>query len=300
MFRRPSILALLAVLVTAGLVRAADAPAKPTLRGFKITTEGGVEGKQTVEFGPDGRPLDGSAMPATTRIGNGRPLPPGGALPAPGGEAPATTSGAGRELFTADGRRLPFLAGPTLRESSGTAEFKAGGGVKEVDGNVDFSAALKKMTKSSNLLEERYDKTMAPLNLDPRYSRENLVTFDSWRGKYDTYGRKKAEIDLADTLGAEVRPKDTIEVKSVELPSSPWSRRTADIKGLDGRLTTEKVSRYDVKPVTFPAPVAKSIDQLSMQDINRYQFRRNRSDEPGLDRVRPGSDKVDKTGSGGK
>jgi len=46
--------------------------------------------------------------------------------------------------------------------------------------------------------------------------------------------------------------------------------------------------------------VSKSIDQLSMQDINRYQFRRNRSDEPGLDRVRPGSDKVDKTGSGGK
>ena len=96
MLRRPSILALLAVLVTAGLVRAADAPAKPTLRGFKITTEGGVEGKQTVEFGPDGRPLDGPAMPATTRIGNGRPLPPGGALPAPVGEAPATTSGAGQ------------------------------------------------------------------------------------------------------------------------------------------------------------------------------------------------------------
>lgn len=299
MFWRTSSLALLAVLAT-GVVRAADAPAKPTLRGFRVTTEGGVEGKQSVEYGPDGRPLDGSVIPAAPRLPDGRPLPPGPVGPAPATSAAPAKEGAGKELYTADGRRLPFLAGPTLRQSTGTAEFKANGGVKEVDGSVDFSAALKKMTKSSGLMEERYDKTMAPLTKDPRYDRANLVTFDSWHGKYDTYGRKKAEVDLTDTLGAEVRPKDTVEVKSVELPSSPWSRRTADVKGLDERLTTEKVSRYDVKPLSFAGPVSKSIDQLSMQDINRYQFRRNRSDDPGLDRVRPGSEKVDKTGSGGK
>lgn len=287
MFWRTSSLALLAVL-TAGVVRAADAPAKPTLRGFRVTTEGGVEGKQTVEYGPDGRPLDGSVIPSAPRPASERPLPtsPGTAptttvtAPVP---SPAT---ANPGMTTPDGRKLPF----TLE----------GTGRKEVDGSVDFSAALKKMTKSSGLLEERYDKEMAPLTKDPRYDRANLVTFDSWHGKYDTYGRKKAEVDLTDTLGAEVRPKDTVEVKSVELPSSPWSRRTADVKGLDGRLTTEKVSRYDVKPLPFASPVSKSIDQLSMQDINRYQFRRNRSDDPGLDRVRPGSEKVDKTGSGGK
>ncbi len=287
MFWRTSSLALLTVLAAGGS-RAAEAPPKPTLRGFKVTTEGGVEGKQVVEYGPDGRPLDASAMPATTRVGNGRPLPPGATLGPPPGTSgqPAPAPAVSKGMTTPDGRQLPFSL--------------EGTGRKEVDGNVDFSAALKRMTKSSGLLEERYEKEMAPINLDPRYSRENLVTFDSWRGKYDTYGRKKAEIDLTDTLGAELRPKDTIEVKSVEMPSSPWSRRTADVKGLDGRLTTEKVSRYDVKPIAFPSPAPKSIDQLSMQDINRYQFRRNRSDEPGLDRVRPGSDKVDKTGSGGK
>lgn len=284
MFRRTSSLALLAVLAT-GVVRAADAPAKPTLRGFRVTTEGGVEGKQSVEYGPDGRPLDGSVIPSVPRPGAERPLPapPGtGSSTGPSVAPPSVKQG----MTTPDGRQLPF----TLE----------GTGRKEVDGSVDFSAALKKMTKSSGLMEERYDKTMAPLTKDPRYDRANLVTFDSWHGKYDTYGRKKAEVDLTDTLGAEVRPKDTVEVKSVELPSSPWSRRTAELKGLDERLTTEKVSRYDVKPLPFAGPVSKSIDQLSMQDINRYQFRRNRSDDPGLDRVRPGSEKVDKTGSGGK
>lgn len=284
MFWRTSSLALLAVL-TAGVADAADAPAKPVLKGFRVTTEGGVEGKQTVEYGPDGRPLGGSVIPSSPRPDLERPAPmPTAVAPTTSSAKTPTTANPG--LTTADGRKLPF----TLE----------GSGRKEVDGAVDFSAALKKMARSSGLMEERYDKTMAPLTKDPRYDRSNLVTFDSWHGKYDTYGRKKAEVDLTDTLGAEVRPKDTVEVKSVEMPSSPWSRRTADVKGLDGRLTTEKVSRYDVKPVAFPSPVSKSIDQLSMQDINRYQFRRNRSDDPGLDRVRPGSDKVDKTGSGVK
>ena len=43
-------------------------------------------------------------------------------------------------------------------------------------------------------------------------------------------------------------------------------------------------------------PLPKSVEQLSMQDINRYQFRRNRSDEPGLPAVKPGSDAVKTTG----
>lgn len=286
MFWRTSSLALLAVL-TAGVLRAADAPAKPTLRGFRVTTEGGVEGKQTVEYGPDGRPLDGSVIPSVPRpVGERPPNVSPGAAPSKGpatAEAPTVVK---QGLTTPDGRQLPFTLEGSAR--------------KDVDGSVDFSAALKKMTKSSGLMEERYDKTMAPLTKDPRYNRENLVTFDSWHGKYDTYGRKKAELDLTDTLGAEVRPKDTVEIKSIELPSNPWSRRPAEVNGLDGRLTTEKASRYDVKPMAFAGPVSKSIDQLSMQDINRYQFRRNRSDDPGLDRVRPGSEKVDKTGSGVK
>ena len=36
--------------------------------------------------------------------------------------------------------------------------------------------------------------------------------------------------------------------------------------------------------------------QLSMQDINRYQFRRNRSSDPGLPVVKPGSDDVQTKG----
>jgi len=40
------------------------------------------------------------------------------------------------------------------------------------------------------------------------------------------------------------------------------------------------------------------LQELSMQDINRYQFRRNRSDEPGLPFVRPGSDQVQTLKSG--
>ena len=43
----------------------------------------------------------------------------------------------------------------------------------------------------------------------------------------------------------------------------------------------------------------KSVEQISMQDINRYQFRRNRSTEPGLPVVPVGTDKVKTKGSEG-
>jgi hypothetical protein len=46
------------------------------------------------------------------------------------------------------------------------------------------------------------------------------VTLDTWHGRYDTLGRKKADVELTDGLGAEVRPKDTIEVKSVARTNS--------------------------------------------------------------------------------
>jgi hypothetical protein len=108
------------------------------------------------------------------------------------------------------------------------------------------------------------------------------------------YGRKKAEVEVADTFDrGELKGKNLIEVKSIEQEPAEWSGKVASVQGIDNRLTTEKNSRYDVVP-SSPSDrvISKTVDQLSMQDINRYQFRRNRSDVPGLPVVKPGSDEV--------
>jgi hypothetical protein len=148
-------------------------------------------------------------------------------------------------------------------------------------------------------MEQRFETGNAPIGKEQVYNRNNLVTLDTWHGRYDTLGRKKADIDLADGLGAEVRPKDTIEVKSVARKDATANGAKAEIQAWEQRMGVVSDDRYagvksDWQGRLNPSP--KTVEQLSMQDINRYQFRRNRSDEPGLPAVKPGSDAVKTTG----
>ncbi len=256
--------------------------------GYTVTAEGGIEGKQVIRYDADGKPIEGN-VPLPMSKASRAIQPPAGEVVPKSTEKAANVSPAAPDsaMKTKDGRKLPFAL--------------EGGGVKRVDNDVDFDSSLKKVSKTSNLIEKRFETSQAPIGKDMVYSRENLLTLDTWHGKYDTIGRRRSDIKLEDTLGATVRPKDTIEVKSIEKVSSSVTMTQAEIKGIDGRMTTERNSSYEVKGQSAADRLApKSIDQLSMQDINRYQFRRNRSDEPGMPFVKPGSDQVQTKGSGGK
>ena len=277
------VLLTLAVLTAEGAQR----PAGGIKAGVVITAEGGLEGTQVYKYDAEGRPLDGT--PAKARTTNPLPRPANGATavaPAPAPAASAAPKG-DQTIRTADGRTVPFSM-----QGEGTG--------KGVDGAVDVNAGLKRASKASGLMEQRFEAGTAPIGKDQLYDRNNLVTLDTWHGRYDTLGRKKADVELTDGLGAAVRPKDTIEVKSVARTSSTVNGAKAEIQAWEERMGVVSDDRYvgvksDWQGRLNPGP--KSIDQLSMQDINRYQFRRNRSDEPGLPAVKPGSEAVRNTGA---
>ena len=292
---RPSTIAFL-VACASGWVCLAAAE-KPKVSGYTVTAEGGVEGTQVIRYDAEGRPIDPSApLAPKTTVGGTRPAErPAAATAAGAGSSRVESTGGGpQDLVSADGRRLNGFS------MSGKSPFSNGN--KEVDPNVDVNSALKNAAKGSNLIEKRYDTKTAELGGDRPYSRENLVTMDTWSGKFDTFGRKKAELDLLDTFDrGNAQDKNLIEVKSVERPTSPWARRTADVAGWDERLTTESNSRYNVAPLmAADRAKPKSVDQISMQDINRYQFRRNRSTDAGLPVVPVGTEQVKTKGSEGK
>lgn len=275
----------LAVLTAEGAQR----PAGGVKAGVVITAEGGLEGTQVYRYDADGKPMEGT--PAKSRTSNPLPRPPSGSLSAP---APAPSASAApkvdQTIRTEDGRPVPFVL-----QGEGT-----GKGAKDEKGAVDFNAGLKRATKGSGLLDQRFDAGMAPIGKDQVYDRNNLVTLDTWHGRYDTIGRKKADIELTDTLGAEVRTKDTIAVKSVARTNASVNGAKAEIQAWEERMGVVSNDRYagvksDWQGRLNPSP--KTVEQLSMQDINRYQFRRNRSDEPGLPAVKPGSDAVRNTGA---
>ena len=269
---------------------AAERPPGGIKAGVVITAEGGIEGTQVYRYDADGRPLDGT--PAKSRApASGRPLGFIGKAPvdsAPqSAPAPAAKSAAPQQsIKTADGRTVPFSV--------------SGQGIgKSVDDAVDFNAGLKKASKSSGLMEQRFDTAMSSIGKDQVYSRNNLVTLDTWHGRYDTLGRKKADIELKDTLGASVRPKDTVELKSVDRIKSAVSGTKAEVKDWEERMGVETNAKFTGVRSNWQGklnPDPKTVDQLSMQDINRYQFRRNRSSDPGLPVVKPGSDDVQSKG----
>lgn len=262
-------------------LRAQTKPENPRLAGFTATSEGGVEGTQSIKYDENGRIIEanvvGQIPSSRPAVPVNRPVVVNTESSKPVAQSPSVSAG----MTTSDGRKVPF-------------GFSGNGGSKQVDSSVDFNSALKNTTKMSNIADKKFDTNKAELNSNTPYSRENIITLDSWHGKYDVYGRKKAEVEVADTFErGELKNKNLFEVKSVERQTAEVSGRLAEVKGIDTRLPNEKNSRYDVMP-SSPSDrvISKTIDQLSMQDINRYQFRRNRSDAPGLPVVKPGSDEV--------
>ena len=282
-------LAILALALSATLVLPAQQkPPQPKVSGYRVTAEGGVEGTRTIRYDENGRPVEGQAP--LTRQPEASPFPrrpeiaPPRAAPAPEPAQVGVTQG----LRTADGRPLPF----TVTRSTGG---------KTVDESVDADAALRDFGRPSDLLDQRFPTTQLDLGRDDRFSTSRTVTLGTWGSTFSSLGAKRADITLQDGLGAEIRPKDTVEVRSVERRASPWSRRTTEVRGWDERLDSEPAALADrqVDDASLAGTIARAnttarsprgLDQLSMQDINRYQFRRARSTEPGLPVVRPGSD----------
>jgi hypothetical protein len=275
------VLLALAVLSVVG----AERPPGGVKAGVVITAEGGIEGTQVYRYDAQGQPLDGTPAKARSTNALPRPSPTANVVPAPSAPKSAAPK-VDQTIRTADGRTVPFAL-----QGEGTG--------KGVDAAVDVNAGLKRASKASGLMEQRFEAGNAPIGKEQLYDRNNLVTLDTWHGRYDTLGRKKAEIELADGLGAEVRPKDTIEVKSVARKDATANGAKAEIQAWEQRMGVVSDDRYAGKQSGWQGrlnPAPKTIEQLSMQDINRYQFRRNRSDEPGLPAVKPGSDAVQTKG----
>ena len=281
---RVSIPVLLAL--SALMLSAAERPPGGIKAGVVITAEGGIEGTQVYRYDAEGRPLDGTPAKSRT-ITAPRPAgsaPAGTNTPAASASAPAPAPK--QSIKTADGRPVPF-----------SVEGKGIG--KSVDDAVDFNAGLKKASKSSGLMEQRFEKSMSSIGKEQVYSRNNLLTLETWHGRYDNIGRKKSDVELKDTLGAPVRPKDTVEVKSVDRIKSAVSGTKAEVKDWEERMGVETNAKFTGVKSNWQGrlnPDPKTVDQLSMQDINRYQFRRNRSSDPGLPVVKPGSDEVQSKG----
>lgn len=161
----------------------------------------------------------------------------------------------------------------------------------------DVDHALNKTSKmEENLSGRRYDGKKSDV-LENRYERKDAVGFDMWERRFDSYGRKRSEsVDTASRFDAEHVDKATVSYDRMDFDAFERRSDKAEIKNWNERTSRSMASKYadpDSRS-SFRDRMATGynlMSQVSMQDINRYQYRRNRSDEKGaLPVAKPGSE----------
>lgn len=176
--------------------------------------------------------------------------------------------------MTKDGRKMPF--------------YLTGNGHDE--GEVDPSAGLKDFMRINENYGNSLDRESYDLERNEGYS--NIISMKEWHTKFSSLGAKRSQRyeGTAERFSERFDSPEALERKILD-NSLMWTRsRESQItvnESLARRLaekytTGSKSGNYDVR---LPAPGERT--GLSMQDINRYQFRRSHSTESGLPVVQP-------------
>lgn len=179
-----------------------------------------------------------------------------------------------RQPMTKDGRKMPFY----ITGSNGDV------------GDVDSTAGLKDFMRINESYGTNLDRENYELERNEGYS--NIISMKEWHSKFSSLGAKRTERyeSKAERFSGQLNSPEMLERKILD-NSLMWERsRESQItvneslaRRLSEKYTTgAKGGKYDVR---LPAPGERT--GLSMQDINRYQFRRSHSTEAGLPVVQP-------------
>ena len=180
-----------------------------------------------------------------------------------------------QQPMTKDGRKMPFY----LTGSRGGDE-----------GEVDPSAGLKDFMRINENYGNSLDRESYDLERNEGYS--NIISMTEWHSKFSSLGAKRTQRyeSTAERFTGKIDSPEMLERKILD-NSLMWTRsKESQItvnESLARRLTEKyttgsKSGKYDIR---LPAPGERT--GLSMQDINRYQFRRSHSTEAGLPVVQP-------------
>lgn len=266
MFPRKTFPVVWASLLAVSAAAAAPGPpdrSKARRVGFVVETEGGVDGPQSV-FIPEKKSGE-SAAPA--------PLPPVRREVAPGAkDAPAGPPVAGAPAqparMTDDaGRPAPFFMTRTERDAP--------------------DAALNRMSRrEENLSERRFDPKRSDL-LDSRFDPGSPVKFGAWGRATESFpGKKNESVDTGARFDTPMVGRETVTFDRLERKVSQFSGERAEVRNFGRHDKPERAAGYDFgeSGSSLQSRLAAGyslMTRVSMQDINRYQFRRNRSTEKG-------------------
>ncbi len=163
-----------------------------------------------------------------------------------------------------------------------------------------FSSAQQKandFTKRLTLLEGKQSRLSGRFFSSPRLSEaySKKIKIEEWPGKYSPFGGKRFTTHDVEGLIKKRVPFDQIEKEPAKIPDKVMgSERKLDGLDYDGRYTSSATvefrDAYYAKLNQRVDEWMEKVNNLSLRDLNRFQFRRGRSAEPGFPVQRAGSD----------
>lgn len=255
----------------------------PIFQGYKITVDNGTGHVQEVVVNETEKArmkeaiLAGEEYVPSNGAINPRPTTPVAATKQasenPVGDTNSSEQVEPLGMKLPDGRTLPF-----------------GVGGKTHDNSIDPHSALRSIgRRETNFSEQRYDKqNWNGLNMSSiGENRSNSISWEKWGTQFGAWGKRgNADIAMKDSLDAKQQDKPMLDRKTYDGKTSPWARQFAEIRNQDKRHSQDLNSQYLASgSISFKDRMLaqyKSMETLSMQDINRYQYRRNHPTNPGL------------------
>jgi hypothetical protein len=275
-----------ALLLSTAMASAQSAPlsdlpgfGKPKRSGYVITVEGGEEGTKSVYYDGEAKKKAAAAQnanaPIPAPLSNSPPVPAQTRVPtptAPTGKAPTTQSRT-RTLTDASGKALPF-------------QFKE---EKHLE-NEDVESSVNRFTRrEEDVSQRRFDRSSSEsFGKDEKYDKREPVAFGRWGHEGDTFTKETAPgVSFSDRFDTGERvDKKTLFYDRREREVFARSGDKAEIPAWTERFSKDKNARFSDKSVgsTLHEKLAQGyslLTKVSMQDINRNNFRRNHSTEKG-------------------
>lgn len=175
--------------------------------------------------------------------------------------------------MTKDGRKMPF--------------FLTGKGVEK--GEADPSAGLKDFMRLNENYGANYETGTYDLEMAEGHS--NIISMKEWHSKFSTLGGKRTDRYSEENEVFSGRYETQSLERRLLDNTLMWDRTRESQISVNESLARKLVERYTTGTqsgkfdMRLPAPGERT--GLSMQDINRYQFRRSHSTEKGLPVVQP-------------
>ena len=153
----------------------------------------------------------------------------------------------------------------------------------------------KKMRSFDGRLSNLSGKRLSSSRMNSAFSKR--ISVREWPSKYSSFGTRRVPLGDSKTIGSERVPTTRLQVKTPlndSLARANWERVSQNDLG----ESAQAVSSVQFRDAYY-AELGKRVDDwmekvnnMSLRDVNRFQFRRHRPSEPGFPVQQAGSENL--------